>query len=78
MKIEYLRFFNKQEDELYCKLFEIIQVIVDLNKLLGLNDVFFVIVYKFKSVEFRSLFLKVKIILLNIFFQMINREKFNE
>lgn len=78
MKTEHLRFLNKQEDELSCKLSEITQAIVDLNKLLGSNDVSLVTAYKPKSAEFRSLPSKAKITLPNISLQTINREKLNE
>lgn len=49
-------------------MFEIIKNIVDIKKLLELNDICFVIVYKFRIVEFWKLFLYIKVKFLIFFF----------
>lgn len=74
MNFNYLIFFGKYEVEIISMIFEIIKSIGCLKKLLDLKDICFVFVYKFWNIEFRKLFLKIKVILFSFISYIINRE----
>lgn len=57
-------------------MFEIKQDIINFKKLLKFNDRCFVFIYKFRNVEFKILFCKINILLLNFVFKFLNKEKF--
>lgn len=57
-------------------MFEIKQDIINFKKLLKFNDSCFVFIYKFRNIEFKILFCKINILLLNFVFKFLNKEKF--
>lgn len=73
-EMNYLIFFGKYEVEIISMIFEIIKSIDGLKKLLDLKDICFVFVYKLWNIEFRKLFLKIKVILFSFISYIINRE----
>lgn len=68
MDLNYQVCFSKQEVEIICIIFEIIQNVVDLKKIFDFNDVFLLLRYIFKNVEFKELFFEIIVILFKFIF----------
>lgn len=55
---------------------EIEQIIFDLKKVLDLNDIYFVYVYRFRNNEFREMFFDYSLLLLRFIFENIDIKQF--
>lgn len=55
---------------------EIEQIIFDLKKVLDLNDINFVYVYRFRNNEFREMFFDYSLLLLRFIFENIDIKQF--
>lgn len=58
MELEWLVVLDKKEDEIIFIIFEIMQIIDDLNLVLNFNEVSFLFGFKFRNFKFKELFCK--------------------
>lgn len=68
MEYKYFIVLNDIEDDIKCRIFEIMKISVDLNKMLVLKDICFIVKYKFRNVWYRIFFFKFKVFLFKFLF----------